>query len=264
MNTKWPWFLPESGTSNIEVLRNLVIDIGNTRTKAGVFESGELLETKVFQSTEKSDLRVWVEQNQVEHAIISIVGQAPDAQLMEWLYKSFNLLKLDWSTPLPFQNQYGTPKTLGKDRIAAVAGAWNRFPGCNSLVIDAGTCITYDLITAEGIYPGGNISPGISMRFKALEAFTAGLPLIAAGHTAQLTGNSTETAIRNGVQFGVLWEIESAICAFEAEWPELNVLLTGGDAVFFEKKLKNCIFVVPNLVLEGLNKILIYNVENPQ
>jgi len=245
-------------------LRNLTIDIGNTRTKAAVFEFGLLIETKVFQSPQKSDLQSWAEQNQVEHVIISIVGRMPDPQLMTWLDKNFRLLVLDASTLLPFQNQYGTPNTLGKDRIAAVAGAWNRFPGRNSLVIDAGTCITYDLITAEGIYPGGNISPGIAMRYKALEAFTAGLPLVVPGEPVQLTGDSTETAIRNGVQFGILWEMESAIRAFERQWPELNVLLTGGDAVFFEKNLKNSIFAVPSLVLEGLNKILTFNVENSQ
>jgi type III pantothenate kinase len=245
-------------------LRNLTIDIGNTRTKAAVFEFGLLIETKVFRSPQKSDLQSWAEQNQVEHVIISIVGRMHDPQLMTWLDKNFRLLVLDASTLLPFQNQYGTPNTLGKDRIAAVAGAWNRFPGRNSLVIDAGTCITYDLITAEGIYPGGNISPGIAMRYKALEAFTAGLPLVVPGEPVQLTGDSTETAIRNGVQFGILWEMESAIRAFERQWPELNVLLTGGDAVFFEKNLKNSIFAVPSLVLEGLNKILTFNVENSQ
>lgn len=245
-------------------LRNLTIDIGNTRTKAAVFESGLLLETKVFDVLEISTLQAWTAQNRIVNIIISVVGSAPDTQLMQWMQDNFGLMVLDWTTRLPFQNHYGTPKTLGKDRIAAVAGAWARFPGKNSLVIDAGTCITYDLITADGIYPGGNISPGISMRFRALEAFTAGLPLVTPGEQEQLTGHSTETAIRNGVQYGALWEMESAIRTFETQWPQLNVLLTGGDAVFFEKKLKKRIFAVPNLVLEGLNKILTYNVENPQ
>jgi type III pantothenate kinase len=173
------------------------------------------------------------------------------------------LVELTADTPLPFHNRYATPATLGKDRLAGIAGAYARFPAQNCLVIDAGTCITYDVLTAAGDFIGGNISPGIGLRFRALPVFTAGLPLVQPGEMSGTLGNSTESAIRNGVQLGALLEVEGVIARMRGEWDKLNVLLTGGDADFFAKNLKTLIFANPDLVLEGLNKILNYNVQNP-
>lgn len=242
---------------------NLVIDIGNSRTKAAIFRHGALLEHFVWEACSKEHISAALANHSAQNVILSVVGPAPDETFKRWLSAQVDvLLELDHRTPLPFRNAYATPHTLGKDRLAAVAGAWARFPGQNCLVIDAGTCITYDVLTAEGVYLGGNISPGIQMRFKAMHAFTASLPLVEAREAEQLIGQSTETAMRHGVMWGALWEMEGMIAAVQNQWPRLNVLLTGGDRVYFEKNLKTRIFAHSDLVLEGLNKILEYHVQH--
>ncbi len=199
----------------------------------------------------------------VKNVILSVVGPPPGDEVKAWLADTFHLVELTAATPLPFRNGYATPETLGKDRLAAVAGALARFPGENCLVIDAGTCITYDVLTKDGLYMGGNISPGIGLRFRSLQAFTASLPLVERAEVDNPIGRSTVTAIRNGVQLGAIWEMEGMIAAMQQQWKDLNVLLTGGDADFFEKNLKTRIFAHSDLVLEGLNKILTHNVSNP-
>ncbi len=245
------------------MVNNLVIDIGNSRTKAAVFQQGALLERFVWEVCSKERISAVLANHSVQNVILSVVGPAPDETLKPWLAEQVStVLELDHRTRLPFRNAYATPHTLGKDRLAAVAGAWARFAGQNCLVIDAGTCITYDVLTAEGIYVGGNISPGIRMRFKAMHAFTASLPLVEASEVAQLIGQSTETAMRYGVMWGTLWEMEGMIAATQHQWPHLNVLLTGGDRVYFEKNLKTRIFAHADLVLEGLNTILEYHVQH--
>ncbi len=178
-----------------------------------------------------------------------------------YLRQNFFCIELGTRTPLPIQNTYRTPETLGKDRLAAVVGAFEMFPDQNCLVIDAGTCITYDLLRWDGVYPGGNIAPGLEMRLRAMHHFTANLPPVAIGETENLIGYSTESAMRNGAQLGIILEIEGFIAWCRSEWGEINVILTGGSIDFFVKNLKSQIFVNPNLVLSGLNKILNYNVE---
>lgn len=241
-------------------MSNLVIDIGNTRTKAAVFRNDEMTEHLVWSQCRREEISEVLANHRVENVILSVVGPPMEPTLRQWLAAQVRFIELTPEVHLPFQNLYGTPSTLGKDRVAAVAGALARFPGQNCLVIDAGTCITYDVLTAEGAYLGGNISPGIAMRFKALPAFTAALPLVAQGPVEDPVGSSTETAIRNGVQWGVLWEMEGMIAAMQQRLNDLNVVLTGGDADFFVKNLKSRIFANAHLVLEGLNKILNYNV----
>ena len=164
-------------------------------------------------------------------------------------------MELTEKTPLPIDNQYGTPKTLGKDRIAAVMGAYRLFPNQNCLVIDAGTCITYDLLTKHKTYLGGNISPGIDMRLKAMHQFTAKLPLVERGQQERIWGTSTETALRNGGQFGALYELEAFIRVCKEKFDPLTVVLTGGDGNFFAENLKTKIFARPNLVEWGLLEI---------
>lgn len=241
-------------------MSNLVIDIGNTRTKAAVFLNDEMTEYLAWETCTGEEISEVVANHRVENVILSVVGRPMEESLRQWLASQVRFIELTPATSLPFKNLYGTPATLGKDRIAAVAGALAWFPGQNCLVIDAGTCITYDVLTAEGEYLGGNISPGIAMRFKALPAFTAALPLVESGQVQDPVGSSTETAIRNGVQYGVLWEAEGMIAAMQQRLSDLNVVLTGGDADFFVKNLKSRIFANAHLVLEGLNKILNYNV----
>jgi type III pantothenate kinase len=162
--------------------------------------------------------------------------------------------------PLPVVNLYATPLTLGVDRLAGVCGAQQIFPLQHCLVIDAGTCITYDFLDKEGKYYGGGISPGLKMRFQAVHTFTAKLPLVTPKGHVPLIGNSTESCIQSGVVNGVLAELDGIIDQYGKKFEGLRVILCGGDAMFFENQLKASIFASPELVLIGLNSILNYNV----
>jgi len=168
---------------------------------------------------------------------------------------------LSAETPLPIQNAYKTKLTLGYDRIADAVGAYSMFPGVNVLIIDAGTAITIDLLTAEGEFYGGNISPGLDLRFRALNEFTSKLPLIKKKEYHPFLGKTTEEAILSGVLSGAAFELDGYIDKLRIQYPDLKIILTGGDIKFFVKKLKNIIFVHSNLNLTGLNRILEYNVE---
>lgn len=239
----------------------LAIDIGNTRTKIARFDEDDILEVKTCAGSCLALLQQLLDDHPaIRQAVLSSVGK-PDTALLELLKRRTKLLVLSTATKLPFTSTYRTPDTLGKDRIAAVAGAATLFPGQHVLVVDAGTCITYDLLTAEKEYLGGAISPGIDMRYRALNTFTEKLPLIKAEwtHQPELTGKSTEASIRSGVQRSVLFEVDAAIDAYRGQFPELKTVVTGGDLNYFDKYLKNNIFAAPNLVLIGLKKILDFN-----
>ncbi len=241
---------------------NLTIDIGNTRIKLGLFEQeGHLVEQEVWENWGMEELIALATNHRVQNVILSNVGKQVPEEVENFLKSSFFYLELTAQTPLPFQNAYRTPETLGKDRLAAVAGALDMFPEQHCVVIDAGTCITCDVLRADGVFLGGNISPGLTMRLKAMHQFTAKLPLVKMGETDNLLGYSTESAMRNGAQWGAALEIEGFIAWISEKMQKINVILTGGDAEYFVKSLKSQIFVNPNLVLQGLNKILSYNVE---
>ncbi len=241
---------------------NLVIDIGNTRTKFSVFNRGEVLFTVPVEEFLPSHIDVLQNEHPgLKKVILSAVKDYP-SDLKSALQDKFDyFLELDANTPLPIENCYKTPDTLGKDRIAAVVGGFDLFPNTNLLIIDAGTAITYDLLTDKHQYLGGNISPGIEMRFKALHTFTEKLPRIEQKEFKKLYGTSTEEAIRAGVQNGVVFEVDKAIEIFNDFYKNLKVIITGGDADFFDKKLKNSFFVNFNLTALGLNRILQYNGE---
>lgn len=234
---------------------NLCIDIGNTALKFGIFEGNTLQQ----QGTSYEALKDAV----VSHVKVAIVSTVvSEHPVMNWLSdKAIPFLILSNSFTLPFSNVYTTPETLGADRIAAVAGAKKRFPNQNSLVITAGSCITYNIINAKGVFLGGAISPGVRMRFEALQHFTAKLPLVNMDPKAdvQWIGNDTKTSIETGVYRAVLNEIEGFIRQFEADFENLNILICGGDAPFLVSHLKNNIFATPSLILEGLNYILQLN-----
>ncbi len=239
---------------------NLVIDIGNTRTKFSVCNRGEILVTVPVDEFRPSHIDVLKrEYSSLDNVIISAVKDYPE-QLKKALQEKFNtFIELKSETPLPIKNSYNTKETLGKDRIAAVVGAFDLFPNRNILVIDAGTAITYDIITAEGKYLGGNISPGIEMRYKALNHYTGKLPKIEIAESNKLFGTTTEQAIRAGVQNGTVFEVDATITSFNEFYNNLKVIITGGNADFFDKKLKNSFFVHYNLTSIGLNRILDYN-----
>jgi len=241
---------------------NLVIDIGNTRTKFSVFNRGEMLISVPVEEFLPSHVDVLQNEHpSLDHVILSSVKKYP-AELKTKLSESFNrFIELDASTPLPIENCYQTKETLGKDRIAAAVGAFDLYPNQNVLIIDAGTAITYDIVNANHQYLGGNISPGLSMRFKALHQFTGELPLIEQAEFTKLYGKATREAILAGVQHGVVFEVEKAIETFKEFYDNLKVIITGGDSNFFDKKLKNSFFVHFNLIATGLNRILQHNGE---
>lgn len=199
------------------------------------------------------------EHPQLTKAILSSV-KPKDEELIGFLSENFEVfLELDALTELPIENLYETPETLGKDRLAAAVGANELFPDQNLLVIDAGTAITYDLVSEKNQFIGGNISPGLEMRFKALNQFTGKLPLIKQSEDFQTIGRNTTDAIRSGVQNGILYEIDRTIDIFNRNYQNLQIIMTGGDSNFFDKKLNYSIFVHFNLTLIGLNRILEHN-----
>jgi len=240
---------------------NLIIDVGNTRIKAAVFEKDRLIERLFF--TEKELLEkvdFFLTKYVITGAIMSSVKVLSE-DLMKSLQEKRRFLVLDTKTKVPFKNLYGTPKTLGVDRVALVANASIKYPKTNVLIIDAGTCITFDFINSENEYLGGAISLGVEMRYKALNTFTSKLPLLKKTVLEKFIGDTTETSIHSGVINGVLNEIKGVIAQYEKENRLLTIVLTGGDAYFLAKQLKSSIFANPNFVLEGLNTILIYNKE---
>jgi type III pantothenate kinase len=199
------------------------------------------------------------EHPQLKKVILSSV-KPYDEELNQFLSGNFDqFLELDQNTALPIENLYETPETLGKDRIAAAAGANELFPAQNLLIIDAGTAITYDLVSEKNQYIGGNISPGLTMRFKALNHFTGKLPLVKYRDEFQSIGTNTIDAIRAGVQNGVLFEMAQTIDLFNRNYQNLQIIMTGGDSNFFERKLNYSIFVHFNITLIGLNRILEHN-----
>lgn len=241
---------------------NLVIDIGNTRTKFSVFNRGEVLITVPVDEFQPQHIEVLkTEHPSLEKVILSSVKEY-SPELKNSLKKNFNtFIELDFDTPLPLENRYLSKETLGKDRIAAAVGAFDLYPDNNMLIIDAGTAITYDFVNEKNQYLGGNISPGLKMRFKALNQFTGKLPLMEQRENVKLFGQTTEEAILAGVQNGIIYEVEKTIENFKIFYSNLKVIITGGDAEFFDKKLKNSFFVHFNLVAIGLNRILEHNGE---
>lgn len=236
---------------------NLVVDAGNSLTKVGIFDDHKLAVQYAFSNL--PELKEFLQNYSADNLIVSSVTH--DAiKIASWAHHSNHKLILDSSLPLPIINTYTTPETLGVDRIAGVCGAHQLFPGTNCLVIDAGTCITYDLLNSDGKYTGGGISPGLLMRFEALNTFTKKLPLIGPADEVPLIGQTTEASIQSGVVNGLIAELQGVIALYRQRFSALRVILCGGDAQFFENKLKGSIFAVPELVLSGLNSILIYNV----
>lgn len=241
---------------------NAAIDLGNTFAKIGYFENDTLIEARY--KIPLDDLTEVVTQQVPERAILSSTSQdtQPYADLLR--KAGVRVIQLSPSLPLPIGKEYDTPQTLGADRLAAAAGAKALFPNDNCLVIDMGTCVTYDWVSADAIFQGGIISPGLRMRFQAMHAFTKRLPLIDVGAqdiaSLHLIGKSTRAAMQSGAFNGLLAEMDGFIERYKREQGECQVLLCGGDAPLFENSLKNRIFAAPNLVLTGLNRILQYNV----
>lgn len=239
---------------------NLIADIGNTTIKLAALQDSEVIDLVRAESWSGIEVdHFFKKHSSFERGIISTVRKEPIPDWIASFIKSPALL-FNHKTPCPIENRYETPSTLGLDRLAAAVGANNIYPNTNVLVVDCGTAITVDFVSASGAFEGGNISLGLSTRFKALNTFTSKLPLLDIVDTFPLIGKNTCEAIVAGVLNGAIFEMEQYIRYFSNIYPDLKVIFTGGDAFFFDRKLKNTIFVVPNLVVQGLNRILEYNV----
>ena len=238
---------------------NLAVDIGNTRNKLAIFNNNELIDYTILDQLSVNSIQSFIAEKKIDQIILSTVKEIND-NLTNYFQSNFSkYIELNEYTKIPIENLYKSKSTLGKDRLAAVVGANNIFPNKNVLVIDVGTAITFDFINDKNQYLGGTISPGLQMRFKALNHFTGKLPLLSKNENFNLIGDDTNKAIISGVQNGILFEIDSYINQLKKEHDDLKTILTGGDAIFFDKKLKNTIFVNLNLNLIGLNIILEYN-----
>lgn len=238
-------------------MKNLIIDIGNTRIKSGIFEDNNCSQELAFDSLNEA-INHW---NTIDfnHCMVSSVRWT-ELELSEQL--DFEFIYFSTSTLLPVSNAYGSPATLGLDRMAAAVGGWTLSGFRAVLAIDLGSCITFDLIDGNNSFIGGAISPGLQMRAKAMHTQTARLPLVdLAERPTDLTGTSTISCMQSGIWYGVEFEILGSIAAYRKKYPEIQVFVCGGDAQSFDSLAKDHIFVVPNLVLHGLNSILNHNVE---
>jgi type III pantothenate kinase len=244
-------------------LMNLCIDVGNSIIKTAVFSGTSIIGKNTWTELGSREIiKLGSDYQGVNHVILSSVRKE-NRELSMVLEEYFgHLLLLDESTPVPVENLYRTPETLGKDRLAGIVGANNIYRNRNVLVIDAGTAITFDVVDRDNRYLGGNISPGMLMRFRALHEFTGKLPHVTPLPEVPLIAGDTFEAIAAGVQNGIIFEIENYISRISEQYDDLIIIFTGGDAKYFDKKLKNTIFAAPDLILNGLNRILTYNVEN--
>lgn len=244
----------------------VAIDIGNTRIKVGCYQGNLLMAHRIYDhETFPGDLAEELEAlggSEPKYIGVANVGvKSAGKAVLQFVETVQNAIfhSITWDSPLPIRLQYSTPETLGMDRVVGVIGAAVHTAGAPTLSIDAGTAITYDFLTADGTFLGGGISPGMRMRFRALDEFTAALPLVTAEGDLQLVGDSTETAIRSGVVNGLLAEVDGLVERYRAEFgPEVQAVLTGGDAEFLGNHLKNINFVDPQILLVGINRVLNY------
>jgi type III pantothenate kinase len=238
----------------------LTIDRGNTRTKAGVFnEVHELVAITAFTNPAAKELQEFADQHGIQHVIMTTSGSST-WQISDLVVPGIKI-ELSHTTPLPVKIIYSTPETLGRDRIAAVCGAHALYPGKNCLVVDAGTCITMNLLLASGIFIGGNIAPGITMRLKAMHDYTAKLPLAEPGFPTLAFGDSTMHALQNGACLGAVMEVEGILNRAREAYGEVLLVITGGDSDLLADGLISQIFVSPELVMHGLFQILVLNVD---
>ncbi len=239
---------------------NLIVDAGNTFIKLAVFSNDTLVHKVVCQNREFPSALKAVSSafTEISHAIVSAVGTF-SKEYVTSLSGKYGVVVLSSTTQVPFNNNYGTPLTLGVDRIALASGAAIKFPKEDVLIIDAGSCITYDFLNHKNYYIGGAISPGIAMRYKAMHHFTTSLPLLAKEAPINFIGDTTDASMHSGVVYGVVSEVYGTINRYKKEYPNLKVILTGGDTDFLRDSIKIGIFANSNFLLEGLHFILEHN-----
>jgi len=239
---------------------NLVIDAGNTLIKVAVFEKDQLIFQEIVDENVLAPRlkEICDKYPRIKWAMVASVRNL-EPKTLAVLAVFSKVLRLDQNTKTPFKNSYATPSTLGVDRIALATAAFYHNPKGDTLIIDAGTCLTYDMVNDYGEYLGGAISPGLDMRYRALNQQTAKLPLLEKTDLLDFIGNSTDTSIHSGVINGICNEIDGVVDQYKLRFADLTVILTGGDAEFLSKRLKNTIFAHSNFLLEGLNYLLEYN-----
>lgn len=243
---------------------HLIIDIGNSRTKFVAFDHGTPTDERIDEGHDLAGLMAFVRQHPFEAAILSSTVDLTAGAERHLQALPCPLLRFTPATPVPLQNRYRTPQTLGSDRLAAAVGAWTLKPGRNLLIIDAGSCITFDFVSAEGAYVGGNISPGLHARLRAIDDYFPRLPLVAPEGDVPELGYDTQTAIRAGVIEGMKHEIEGYIRHFSVKYADLLVFLTGGDQFNFDKTIKSAIFADHFVVPRGLDAILAYHLKQKE
>jgi type III pantothenate kinase len=238
----------------------LAIDIGNTRIKAAVFEANTLLELFIFTKEELLQKSTCILQQypNITNIVVASVGKTEKNDLKS-LENKVPIHFITHENKFPFENLYTTPTTLGIDRMVLATGAILQFPNQNRLIIDAGTCITYDFVNGHNQYLGGAITPGIQMRYEALNQFTNKLPLLSKSIPDNFIGNSTSQSIHSGVINGTIHEIEGFIEEYKTQYAKFIIILTGGDSDFLAKRLKNTIFAHSNFLIESLNQTFQYN-----
>ena len=237
---------------------DLIIDQGNSRGKAALFENGRLRERTAFKADAVAELKSFLGSGKPARIGMGSVGTL-EKDLADYLKSIGPVKELRGDSPSPIHNGYATATSLGVDRLANAVAAWKMFPGRVSLVIDAGTCITYDLVTKEGVHSGGAISPGMMMRVKAMADYSARLPLVEMEGVPELLGSDTVGSIRSGVHHGIVYEMAGMIEQYGHQYPGLAVILTGGDALRFTRALKSGIFAHPYLTLAGLHALLVHD-----
>ena len=242
---------------------NLIIDIGNSFSKLILFKENEIAQKEKHSALEKKHLeKILKKFPEVSSAMLSSVGEKQDWINEFLVHVNIKTYVLTRHLLLPFNINYKTPNTLGVDRIALIAGAYARFNNLDVLVIDAGTCITYDFIDKNNNYIGGSIAPGLQMRLKAMHNFTASLPLIRwDGNDIELIGQTTESCMLSGTVHGIRAEVKGIIESYKMRYPNLTVIITGGDQMLFDKDLKSSIFADAYLLAKGMNFILNYNAD---
>lgn len=239
---------------------NLIIDVGNSRVKIAVFYNSTITyyEEVLLINLDAALFKIFTKNSKITHAMLSSVGKLTEKQL-KTVASYCRVYVVGPDIKIPFENKYQTPNTLGADRIALATAAYFLYPNQNALLIDAGTCVTFDLITDKAAYLGGAISLGLKTRYKALHDYTAKLPLLSPKHPKNYIGNTSEESIHSGVVNGMCVEIDGVISQYKADFENLTVILTGGDAHFLSIRLKNSIFANDKFLLEGLNYLLEYN-----
>jgi type III pantothenate kinase len=242
---------------------NLCIDQGNSRTKIALFKKdGRIVKNLLYKSFTSADVERLFSLYPIKNSIVSSVANM-DAAVVNTLNRlSEHCILFDYKTPLPIANRYETPETLGQDRIASAVGASSLCPGKNLLIVDAGSAVTYDFVSAEKVFLGGNIAPGIKMRLTVLNQMTKKLPLVEVEQNAltPLFGKNTKEAIVAGVVRGLVFEVKGYMRTLNEQGTDFVVFVTGGHAPYILNSLKDGVRHEPHLVLIGLNHILEYNI----